>query len=252
MKKLIGRVFVALLVAVLGGPARADNDKETKAIIDMAIKAIGGEQKLAAVRAVTWKVQGKLYFLNKENDFTRQVTVQGLDHYRNETPGEMNGTSTVIVLSGDKGWLKLPNNMKRALDEKGVAGQKRTVFRLLAATTIVPLRAKGTKLAKMGEEMVGDKPAVGVKITEADGMEFTLYFDKETGLPVKEVEKFAGAKGNDERIIETIFGDYRDFGGIKKATKIETKVNGQKQTEQEITDFKVLDKVDPNTFSEPD
>ena len=50
---------------------------------------------------------------------------------------------------------------------------------------------------------------------------------------------------------ETTFGNYKDFGGIKKATKVESRRDGQRFIEQEITDFKVLDKVEPGTFDEP-
>jgi hypothetical protein len=42
---------------------------------------------------------------------------------------------------------------------------------------------------------------------------------------------------------ETTFGDYKEFDGIKKATKIERRRDGEKILEQEITEFKVLDKI---------
>jgi hypothetical protein len=43
----------------------------------------------------------------------------------------------------------------------------------------------------------------------------------------------------------------RYFGGIKKATKVEARRDGEKFLEQEITDFKPVEKVDPKTFPEP-
>jgi hypothetical protein len=50
---------------------------------------------------------------------------------------------------------------------------------------------------------------------------------------------------------ETTFADYKDFDGIKKATKVEVKRDGEKFQEMEVTEFKVLDKVDPDAFAEP-
>ena len=50
---------------------------------------------------------------------------------------------------------------------------------------------------------------------------------------------------------ETTFGDYKEFDGIKKATKIERRRDGEKILEQEITEFKVLDKIAPETFAQP-
>jgi len=80
--------------------------------------------------------------------------------------------------------------------------------------------------------------------------DFTLYFDKESGVPVKQVAKVVGFQGQ-EYTAETTFADYKDFDGIKKATKVEIKRDGEKFQVMEVTEFKVLDKVDPETFAEP-
>jgi hypothetical protein len=42
------------------------------------------------------------------------------------------------------------------------------------------------------------------------------------------------------------------MGNIKKATKIQSKHDGEKFLDQQVTEFKVLDKVDAKTFTEPD
>ena len=97
---------------------------------------------------------------------------------------------------------------------------------------------------------MGDKPAVGVKVTGPEGKTFSLYFDKESGLPVKLVAKVMGFM-DDEHDQETTFTNYKEFDGIKKATKVEAKRDGEKFLNSEVTEFKVLDKVDPKTFTEP-
>jgi hypothetical protein len=50
---------------------------------------------------------------------------------------------------------------------------------------------------------------------------------------------------------ETTFANYKDFGGIKKATKIVSTRDGEKFLDSEITDFTVLEKVDAKLFAEP-
>ena len=59
--------------------------------------------------------------------------------------------------------------------------------------------------------------------------------------------KVVGFMG-DEFVQETFLADFKDFDGIKKATKIENHRDGKKFLEQQITEFKVLEKVDPKTF----
>ena len=156
----------------------------------------------------------------------------------------------MTVLNGDKGWRKFGDN-KMDLDEDALANEKRRVYLQVIPSLLMPLKEKGFKLEAVAEEKVGDKPAAGIKVTGPDGKDFTLYFDKESGLPVKLVAKVVGFRG-DEFTQETTYKDYKEFDGIKKATKAESKRDGEDFIKSEITEFKVLDKVDPKTFSEPE
>lgn len=91
---------------------------------------------------------------------------------------------------------------------------------------------------------------MGLKVTGPNGKDFTLYFDKETGLPLREVAKVIGWDGN-EFTQDTTYSDYKDFGGVKKATKSDTKRDGEKFVSATVTDFKVLEKLDSDTFKKP-
>jgi hypothetical protein len=249
MKRFLGAALVAVFVAS-GGTARAD-EQEAKAVIDKAIKALGGEEKLAKAEVISWKTQGKMTFNENTSDVKTQVTAKGLNHYRSELEGEFNGNAVkgVTVLASDKGWRKFGENLNE-MEGDALANQKRTVYLQVIPVTLLPLKGKGFQVDSAGEEKVGDKPAAVVKVTGPDGKDFKLFFDKESGLPVKMTATVAGFQGN-EFNQETTFGAYKDFGGIKKATKIESKRNDQRYMEYEITDFKVLDKVDADAFAEP-
>jgi hypothetical protein len=244
MKRLLGAFLAITLASGAAITARAD-DKDPKAILDKAIKALGGEEKLKKAEAISWKSKGTITFGGNDNEIKVQATAKGLDHYRQEMDGEFGGEprKIVVVLDGDKGWRKFGEEPME-MDGDAVANQKRSVYLLVLPVTLVPLKGKDYKLEAAGEEKVDDKPAVGIKVTGPDQKDFTLYFDKESGLPVKQVAKVAGFQGGEH---------YKDFDGIKKATKIESKRDGEDFLKSEITEFKVLnkDKVDPKTFSEP-
>jgi hypothetical protein len=251
MRRFIGALLATALAAGLGSLARADDDKDPKAILDKAVKALGGEENLAKAKAATWKSKGKLSFGGNDSELTSETTVQGIDHYRLEFEGDFGGNKAkgVVVLAGDKGWRDFGGN-KMELDKDALANEKRAVYLVVAPVTLLPLRDKGFKVEVAAADKVGDKPAVALKVTGPDGKDFTLAFDKESGLPVKLTAKVLDFQGN-EFTQETTFADYKDFGGIKKATKIESKRDGQKFLEQEVSAFKALDKVDPKTFEEP-
>jgi zinc protease len=252
MNRFLSAVLLTMLVSGLGSPGRAEGDKNATAILDKGIKALGGEEKLKAIKAVTWKAKGTININDNDSEFTSEVTMQGLDHFRQIFELDFNGEKRkgVFVVSGDKGWRKF-GDTGGELDKEALAPQKRGVYLQLIPVTLVPLKGKGFKLKVAGEEKVGDKPAVVLTVTPPEGKDFTLYFDKESGLPVKEVAEVVDLMGKTVTQ-ETTYDGYKELGGIKKATKIAAKRDGKKFLEQEITEFKPLDKVDPKTFAEPE
>jgi hypothetical protein len=246
MKRSRGFLLTTAVLFAATNPARAD-DKDATAILDKAIKALGGEEKLKKASVHTWKAKGKLHFGGEERDVESQVTANGLDHFRREfTLPQFTG---LVVIDGDNGWRKGRNGIAK-LEADALAIEKRTAYLQIIPITLMPLKENGFKLEAAGEEKVGDKPAVILKVTAPDGKDFTLSFDKESGLPVKQVATITFPAGQ-EFTIETTFLDYKDMGGIKKATRTDVKRNGEPSQEMEITEFKVLDKVEPDTFAEP-
>jgi hypothetical protein len=246
MRWLLGAFLAAGLLWVSNGSSRA-GDSDAKAIVDKAIKALGGEEKLAKANAFSYKAKGTVNFQGNENDMSVEVTAKGLDHFRREAGNDQFHVS--FVLDGEKGWRKF-GDQGGELEGDRLAAGKREVYLHVIPITLVPLNASGFKCEAAGEEKVADKPAVNLKITGPDGKDFTLSFDKESGLPVKEVATVMGFQNN-EVTQETTFSDYKDFGGIKKATKVVVKRDGEKFQEMEVTEFKVLDKVEPDAFAEP-
>ena len=250
MKRFYQAGLLAAVAAAFGGAARGD-EKAAIAVVDKAIKAVGGEEKLGKLTAITWKTKGTITFNGDDNPITIQATAQGLDHLKSEFEGEFGGNKVqgVSVLNGDKGWRKFGDN-SMPLDDEMLAREKRNLYLQLTPALLVPLKGKGFKLDSAADEKVGDKPAAVVKVTGPDGKDFTISFDKESGLPVKTVATVVGFM-NDEYKQETTFSDYKDFGGIKKAAKSSSKRDGQKFIESELLEFKALDKAPADAFNEP-
>jgi hypothetical protein len=242
------RTLVMLaLVCGVSGVVRAADALDANAVIDKAITALGGQEKLSKAGTVSWDAKGKRTFNGNESEFVLHAVAQGLDHFRQEQESERG--KGVLVLAGNKGWRKFGDNQNE-LDEAALANQKRTTYLSLIPMTIVPLKDKAFKVETIGTQDVDGKPAVGLKVTPPDGKEFNLFFDTASGLPVKLVAKVAGFNG-DEYTRETTFNDYKEMGGIQVATKQVSKRDGEKFQDVQVTDFKVLDQVDPKTFTEP-
>jgi hypothetical protein len=121
---------------------------------------------------------------------------------------------------------------------------------MVVASRPVTLRRRGFKYESAGEDKVGEKAVDALKCTGPDGKTFTLLLDKESGLPLAIRARLRG-RGDVEMDREVTFADYKDFDGIKKATKMDFAIGDKGSATFTIVEFKVLDKVDPDTFAEP-
>jgi hypothetical protein len=250
MKRFLSAVLATVLASGLNNPSRAA-DEEPNAILEKAINALGGAAKLAKAGTATWKVKGKIHFNDIENDFSSQATVQGLDHYRSEFDGEFGGNPVhgLTIVNGNKGWRKF-SDMITEMDDDAIANEKRSIYLQIIPAMLIPLKDKGFKIQTAPEEKIGGRSASVLKVTPPDGKDFTLYFDKESRLPVKLVAKVVGFQG-DEFTQETTFSSYKEFAGIKKATRVDSKRDGEQFVEVEITEYKAVDTLAPDTFAEP-
>ena len=71
-----------------------------------------------------------------------------------------------------------------AASDEELATQK-SDHRAGAIMSVLPLKAKAFTLTPLEPIKVDDRPALGIKVTRKDYPEVTLYFDKETHLPVR-------------------------------------------------------------------
>ena len=247
------RIMSVALTFVLVGFARlCAGASDPGEIVDKAIRAAGGEAKLSTAKVIEWKATGKIFIQDNENHFKSSYVAQGLERFKQDFEGDFNGNTVkgATVLDGDKGWRKF-GDMTNEMDKDAVANEKRMLYLQVIPTTLVGLKDKAFKLESAGQEKINDKPAEAVKVTGPDGKDFTLYFDSETGLPVKEIAKVIGW-GGEEFTQETTYSDYKDFNGIKKATHVQNKRDGEKFIEMTITEFKVRDHADPAAFASSD
>ena len=68
---------------------------------------------------------------------------------------------------------------------------------------------------------------------------------------MKSRKKSKDPNGGQEVEAETYYKDYKEINGTKQSMKQLLKHDGKKFLEAEVTDMKLLDKIDPSTFEKP-
>jgi hypothetical protein len=243
-----------VLGLILAAPllARADDDADMKALIEKAIKAHGGAEKLSKNKATTMKFKGKVYAVADGLDYTGELALQTPGKIRTDINFEVMGMKfdVINIVNGDKGWVSL-NGKTEELPKEAVEEGKEQLYADWVGR-IYPLTDKEYKLSPLGESKVGEKEAVGVKVSRKDHRDINLYFDKKTSLLLKVEHQIKDyMAGGMEFSQESLMEDYKEVDGVQTPMKLLVKRDGKNYLDAEITEVKFLEKLDDKTFDKP-
>jgi hypothetical protein len=161
------------------------------------------------------------------------------------------GFTFLFVFDGKQGWMKINDNTID-LDEDAVAEAKEDIHAGRVETLVPLLKDKRFELSPLGEAKVGDHEAVGVQVAHKGHRDIKLFFDKKTGLLLKNERVIKDPMlGGQERKQETLHSDYKDVNGVKYPMKLDIKRDGEKHLEGQLTDFQTDVKIDNAVFAKP-
>lgn len=235
-------------------------EKAIQAQIDATIKALGGVEKLEPLQTVNIKASVVAFPAERRFPFTLDGVFAGQDRVRFSLDGYREGGQgggATFVYQGDKVWRKLGTDVK---DLEGPGKEMASFFaqeiyalRLAQMPTL--LKNKAFQLSAVGEEMVDDRPAVGIRVVHKGRPDVNLYLDKGNGLPVKCELRAKGFAGQfnlfEEKTFEMLLSDYKDDAGLKHFTKVTIKADGRLVMELELTKVEPLEMLDAATFERP-
>jgi hypothetical protein len=240
-------VGLALLV---GSRLPAGGQDEVKPLLDKALKAMGGADKAARLRAGSFK--GKLTAQENGQDITMDLDTswQGRHQYRLDADMTVGGNNQkiLLVINGDKGWASSNGQTKEAPANE-LPFVKDIFYSVRLPQMVAALRDPEFKLSPLGEANVKDEPAVGVTVAHKDHKDVSLYFNKKTGLPVK-MEVRLTTTGGKDITLEAVYGDYKEFDGVRHPTRMTFRADG-KEISLELTEVRALDKLDDSIFAQP-
>jgi hypothetical protein len=245
---------LALLLSVavplaLAPVARAAD--EPKDIIANAIKAHGGEEFLTKNKAAQSKNKGKINIPGVgEAEFTQETMYMLPDKFKDSMDLKiMNQNVNVLVLvNGDKAVIEfngkaidIPDAAKTSLKELG---------HVLGVAQLAPLlKDKKYELSIIGDDKVGGKEVVGVRVSAKGQKDISLFFDKKTHLLAKMAFRSADPTTGNEIDEERIVTEYqKNKDGVQVPKKIAMKRDGKDFLEAEVLELQYLEKIDESEF----
>jgi len=221
---------VAALAMVYAGTSAVAADDLPKAdtILDKYVEVTGGK---AAYQKVHTEIE------------TGTMTISGISGTHTTYKAEPDKVYTEVVIQGI-GKIQEGSNGKVAWSNSAMQGphvkegEEKEVSLLMARFDgDVNWRGIFTKAETVGTEAVNGKDCYKVVLTPKAGKPMTRFYDKESGLLLKNVLTTTSAMG--EVTVESILEDYRKEGDFLRPHKVSNKAMGQQFS---IT----LDKVEIN------
>ncbi|MFZ0769811.1 MAG: pitrilysin family protein [Candidatus Sulfotelmatobacter sp.] len=221
------------------------SNEEGKAIAAKVVAALGGEAKLAAIKAV--KAEITLTQKTPQGDFPMQMetVIVFPDHLHAEmqTP---NGTIRIVV-TPDAAFVDLPNGQLQPWPENRKVESLEQIKRdpiFIAAHSKDPtvfFRAGGT-------EKVGDIEARIVDVNAA-GAAVRWFVDPQTGHILKETYRTIGQHGPAQG--ETDMDSWKPVNGLNLPMVRHNKQDGQESSTAEYTALEFNPMVDSKLFEKP-
>jgi outer membrane lipoprotein-sorting protein len=254
MRKPFVFLACALLVSATAA-VRADEKIDPAAVVDKAIKASGGAEKLAKYKAASAKMKGKFYGSGADGlEFEGEVDSQYPDKFRLKVESDVMGMKFGYskVINGDKVWIKMNTDTTEIKDKEGIKDAQEELY-VRGIVQLLPLKEdKNLKIELVGESKVDDKPVIGLRVSSKGHRDVNLYFDKDKGLLVKSETMIRDEMtGGKEQMQETVYSNFKEIGGVLHAMKIVISREGKKHVESEITEVTPKEKIDDKVFGKP-
>jgi hypothetical protein len=235
-----------------GAAVRADDGARIKALLDKALEAHGGKERLLRLQGTTFKVEGKVQHSGQSVEFKGQWASQLPERLRVDVRVPFMGIEFKYaqVYDGDASWNSLNDNViDLSKVARAEAVEQAWAYNLVR---LPPLTGKEIRLGWLGESKVGKQAALGLSVRKAGRREVKLYFDRETGLLLETETKSRDLFDLDQEfLVETFLGDYRKIDGVPAPHKITMRRDGKPYMEMECQDVKRVAALEEAVFAKP-
>lgn len=246
------RVILGLALGLLASFCPSARAEDVQALLARAIKAHGGEEKLARTQASQLRGKGTLFVLG-EQPVTLETSVHLPSKFRVTMEFQINGmpVTTTQVYNGEKFWVNVNGqDVTALLGDKAAEAIKEQLYQDRLGS-VIGLKDKGIELSSLGELMIANKPALGIRASSAGHQDVSLWFDKETALLVKVEGRNFDPQSMQEVAREKFLSHYKEMDGLQMPSRVTVHQDGKKLIELEVTEMKLLDKLDDNLFTKP-
>ena len=230
--------LMGLLLALSAALTAAETmEQRGKRVIDEALAALGGEKFLSVQdrvedgRAYSF-YRGQLTGLSRAKIYTRYLSAapeNGVAQRERQAFGK--DEDYLILFTEDKGY-QITYRGAKPLEEDRLKRYLESTRRNVLYILRHRLKEPGIIFEGKGANVWQNSPVEVVDITDADNNVVTVYFSRNTKLPIYQSYVVRDPRTKDRDEFSTIFAKYRDVGdGVQWPYHIRSERNGSKTFE---------------------
>ena len=224
-----------MVMLAAAGMIRAETRLERgKRVVDECLAALGGPRYLAMQNRIeTGRAYSfyreKLQGLSVAKIYTRYTTVPDTAHDLAVRERDMFGKKLDYgYLYGETEAYDVTFRGARPLPAERFARYKESMLRNIFYILRVRLHEPGMVFESRGAEVLDNRPVEVVDIGDADNRITTVYFDRTTKLPTRQVFTRMDPKTREKDEEVTLFSKYREASGVQWPLAVERRRNDEK------------------------
>lgn len=241
-----------LLLAFLVVLPQAANNEKPQAILDRAIAAMGGEEKVRKLGSCLYLSEAILYANGQPQPtmkMRRLVRLPDSVRLEIETPGKEKSQVTVYTLHNQKGWMHQEGQYSDMNDRLTQA--LRDDLHCLKVQYLLEAKDPRYSLQLLPRKRVEGVAAVGMNVRGEGVPDMNLYFDSATGLLLKSEMRVRDSVLGHMIYQEIFLQDYQPLAGIPYPTRIIIYQNYSKYMEMTVKELRPQATIRDNEFIRP-
>jgi predicted Zn-dependent peptidase len=226
-------------------PAAAGSNAEGKALVAKVVTALGGAEKLRAVKAIRSKESAIRKTPQGDVPFQGEGIVVYPD--RSWTKVSLPMGEMTIVISPEASFMAMggmpPRDVPGPMKQEGLNDIRRDMV-------YIAQNAENPRFifTAAGKEKVGETEAAVLEIS-ADGASLRWYVDPQSGQVLRAAYRASSMAGPVDRVED--YSDWRETGGMRVPFKSTSTENGEEVGSSEKLELEVNPTVDPKLFEKP-
>jgi hypothetical protein len=241
-------IFVSLFIS----NAHSQDDANIQRLFREAIAAMGGETYLAIKDMVS---EGQYFMFNREGDSSGLIKFSDYTKLPDKSRFELGNKQSemeisVFNLEKNEGWIKEGQKETRPAKPEEMKDFKDSANHSLDNIFHFRYKDPQSKLFYLGAGEGLDVTSELVKLIDPENDETTIYFDRDTKLPLKVESRRLSSKGVRQRVVEE-YSQWHVVQGVNVPMRIDGFINGRRSSQQFITKITFNNHLQDEVFAKP-